>query len=263
LVTVRRADPKTPTEHRMGRAEMRVVPGAFGDPFRAIDILPGIVPIISGLPYFYIRGAPPSAVGYYVDEVRVPYLFHFGLGPGVIQPALIEEVALHPAAYPGRYGRYAGGIVSGTTRDPAKELYGEGQIRIYDAGAYVEAPFANGRATAGVGGRYSYTAGLLSLVAPDITLDYRDYNARVSYELTDRWRVSAVALGAFDYASSVDKGDENVFFASEFHRLDVRFDRRGQDGSTSRIAGTIGIGSHAPRRRALRPERPDGRPWAS
>lgn len=241
FVTGRRAEPKTPTEHRMGRAEMRVVPGAFGDPFRAIDILPGIVPIVSGLPYFYIRGAPPSAVGYYVDEVRVPYLFHFGLGPGVIQPALIEEVALHPAAFPGRYGRYAGGIVSGTTRDPAKELYGEGQIRIYDAGAYVEAPFANGRATAGIGGRYSYTAGLLSLVAPDITLDYRDYNARVSYDLTDRWRVSALALGAFDYASNVEDGREQVLFASEFHRLDLRFDRRGADGSTSRIAGTIGI----------------------
>src|SRR5690606_2316478 len=48
-------EPRTPTEHHLGRAEMRVIPGAFGDPFRAIDILPGLVPIVSGLPYFYIR----------------------------------------------------------------------------------------------------------------------------------------------------------------------------------------------------------------
>lgn len=241
VVTGQRADPRTPTEHRMTRAEMRVVPGAFGDPFRAIDILPGLVPIISGLPYFYIRGAPPSAVGYYIDEVRVPYLFHFGLGPGVIQPALVEEVALHPATYPGRYGRYAGGIVSGTTREPAKDLYGEGQIRIYDAGAYVEAPLAKGRATVGVGGRYSYTAGIISLLAPDLTLDYRDYNARFSYALDDKWRASAVALGAFDYASNKVDGREEVFFASEFHRLDLRLDRKGEDGATSRIAATVGI----------------------
>src|SRR5262249_5591971 len=138
-----RKDVRSPTEHRMKRAEIRVMPGAFGDPFRAIDALPGIVPIISGLPYFYIRGAPPSQVGYYVDEVRVPYLFHFALGPGVIQPALIDEVALHPAAYPGRYGRYSGAIVAGTTRDPATELHGEAQIRVFDAGAYAETPLAD------------------------------------------------------------------------------------------------------------------------
>lgn len=241
VVTGRRDDPETPTEHRIGQAEMRVVPGAFGDPFRAIDILPSLVPIVSGLPYYYIRGAPPSAVGYYVDEVRVPYLFHFGFGPGVIQPALLDEVALHPATYPARYGRFAGGIVSGTTREPPTELYGEGRIRLFDAGAYVEAPFAEGRATAGVGGRYSYTAGLLSLFVPELTIDYRDYNARVSYALNDRWRLSAVALGAFDFAAQTEGGREQVLFGSEFHRLDLRADRRGDDGSTSRIAATVGI----------------------
>ncbi len=237
----KKAEPHTPTEHRLGRAEMRVIPGAFGDPFRAIDVLPGVVPIVSGLPYYYIRGAPPSAVGYYIDEVRVPYLFHFGLGPGVVHPAIVEEVALHPAAYPARYGRFAGGIVAGTTRDPAKELYGEGQIRIFDAGAYVEAPFAGGRGSAGVGGRYSYTAAILSLVAPEVTIDYRDYNARASYQLDDRWRLSALAIGANDFASDTENGVEEVFFASEFHRLDVRLDRRGDNGRTTRIATTLGI----------------------
>ena len=220
---------------------MRVLPGAFGDPFRAIDVLPGVVPIVSGLPYFYIRGAPPSAVGYYIDEVRVPYLFHFGLGPGVVQPALLEEVSLHPAAFPARFGRFAGGIVAGQTRDPDGALLGEAQIRLYDAGAYVETPFANGRATVGIGGRYSYTAGLLSLFVPGLTIDYRDYNARASYQLDERWRASILTFGSFDYASQVEDGVEQVFFASEFHRVDMRFDRRGADGSTSRVAATLGF----------------------
>ncbi len=70
VVTGRREEPKTPTEHRLGRAEIRATPGAFGDAFRAIDVMPGVVPIVSGLPYFYVRGAPPSAVGYVVDDVR-------------------------------------------------------------------------------------------------------------------------------------------------------------------------------------------------
>lgn len=236
----------SPTEHRLGRAEMRLVPGAFGDPYRAIDIMPGVVPTISGFPYYYVRGAPPSAVGYFVDEVRVPYLFHFGLGPGVIQPAIIDEVALHPAAFPGRYGRYAGAIVAGKTRDPANELAGEGTVRVFDAGAYVEAPFAKGRATAGVGGRVAYTAPLFSLFAPDTSIEYRDYNARASYKIDDHWQASAFTFGAFDLASQVQRPNggpprDVVLFASEFHRLDLRLDRRDASGATSRVAVTIGF----------------------
>ncbi|MBX3206027.1 MAG: TonB-dependent receptor [Labilithrix sp.] len=229
------------TEQRMKRTDIRLVPGAFGDPFRAIEAMPGVMPIVSGLPYYYVRGAPPSAVGYFIDDVRVPYLFHFALGPGVIQPTLIDEVSLHPAAFPARYGRYAGGVVAGQTREPGTELRGEGQIRIFDAGAYVEAPFAGGRGAAGIGGRYSYTAAILSLVSPNTSIDYRDYNARVSYELSDRWRATAFTFGSFDMASQVEDGVENVLFASEFHRLDLRFDRRGADGATSRVGMTLGL----------------------
>jgi len=54
---------RAPTRHRLGRAEVREMPGAFGDPFRAIEALPGVVPLVSGLPYFYVRGAPPGNVG--------------------------------------------------------------------------------------------------------------------------------------------------------------------------------------------------------
>ncbi|MBX3225803.1 MAG: TonB family protein [Labilithrix sp.] len=238
--------PSSPMEHRMARADIRLVPGAFGDPFRAIDALPGVVPTVSGLPYYYIRGAPPSAVGYFIDDVRVPYLFHFALGPGVIQPALVEEVSLHPAGFPARYGRYAGAIVAGRTRDPATELYGEGNIRIFDAGAYVETPLAKGRASVGLGGRYSYTGALFSLVAKDTTINYRDYNARASYEINDKWRASLLTLGSFDYASQIQyddfgNGTERVFFASEFHRADLRLDRRGDDGAESRIGMTFGL----------------------
>ncbi len=230
----------SPTERRIGSAEVRMIPGAFGDPFRAIDILPGVIPIVSGLPYYFIRGAPPSSVGYLVDEIRVPYLFHFALGPGVVQPALIEEVSVHPAAYPARFGRFGGGIVAGQLRDPTTELRGEAQVRLYDAGAYVESPLGNGRTVVGIGGRYSYTAALLSAFLPEATIDYRDYNARASYALSDEVRVSALALGAYDFASNKEDGVEQILFASEFHRLDLRVDRQ-TSRSTSRVALTVGI----------------------
>jgi hypothetical protein len=240
-VTGRRYETSSPTEHRMGRAEVRLLPGAFGDPFRAIEVMPGVVPTISGFPYYYVRGAPPAAVGYFVDEVRVPYLFHFGLGPSVIEPALIKEVTLHPAAYPARYGRFAGGIVAGETTDPSPTAKGEALIRLYDAGAFVEAPFANGKGHVALGGRYSYTALALSLVVPDLNLSYRDYNARFSYRISDRVTLTAFVFGSFDYASEKKEDEpERVYFASEFNRLDVRLDHEGEK-SHSRIATTFGL----------------------
>jgi len=56
-------DPPRPTARKLELEEMREVPGAFGDPFRVLDTLPGVVPIFSGLPYVYVRGAPPAGTG--------------------------------------------------------------------------------------------------------------------------------------------------------------------------------------------------------
>src|SRR5262249_46512899 len=103
-VTVAAQRKPRPPPTTLGRAEVRQLPGAFGDPFRAIEALPGVTPIVSGLPFFYVRGAPPGNLGYFVDGVRVPYLFHIGFGPSVIHPGLVERVELYPGAYPAQFG---------------------------------------------------------------------------------------------------------------------------------------------------------------
>lgn len=239
-----------PSVSSLTRAEVRQLPGAFGDPFRAIEVLPGVTPIVSGLPFFYVRGAPPGNIGYFLDGVRVPYLFHAAAGPSVVHPALVERVDLHAGGYPARFGRFSGGIVSAETTEPTPEWHGEGSIRLVDAGALVEGGFADGRGTALLGGRYSYTAGLFSLVSPQITLDYRDYQARVSYDITDRDRVSLFAFGSYDYLSNTSKVRtplgtteeiETVLFGSEFYRVDGRYDVRLKGGGMLRAAATWGF----------------------
>jgi hypothetical protein len=150
-----RSKPRSGATDTLARAEVRQLPGAFGDPFRAIEVAPGLTPVLTGLPYFYVRGAPPGNVGYYFDGVRVPYLFHFGLGPAVIQPALIARTDLHRGGYPAALGRWAGGVVDATSMAPAERAHGEAQLRLIDAGALVEAPFSNGRGAALASARYS------------------------------------------------------------------------------------------------------------
>jgi TonB family protein len=230
-----------PSVTSLTRAEVRQLPGAFGDPFRAIEVLPGVTPIVSGLPFFYVRGAPPGNVGYFLDGVRVPYLFHVAAGPSVVHPAIIERVDLYSGGYPARYGRYAGAIVSAETTEPRADLHGEGVIRLVDAGAMMEAGFDDGRGTALAAGRYSYTGALFSLISPEITLDYRDFQARATYDVTDRERVSLFAFGAYDYLSETTLDIETVLFGSEFYRLDGRYDVRLPQGGKMRAAATLGF----------------------
>jgi len=223
------------------RAEVRQLPGAFGDPFRAIESLPGVTPIVSGLPFFYVRGAPPGNVGYFLDGVRVPYLYHVGLGPSIVHPGMVSRVDLYPGGYPAEFGRYAGGIVSGETTTPTATAHGEGNVRIFDAGALAEAGFAGGRGSVLLGGRYSYTAAIVSLLAPDTTLAYHDYQARVSYDITPRDRVTAFSFGSYDLVGQTQNDILNVLFGSEFYRADFRYEHHFDDASTWRSAVALGF----------------------
>jgi hypothetical protein len=144
----------------LSRAQARELPGAFGDPLRAVDSLPGVVPTISGLPVFFIRGAPPASVGYVVDGVEVPLLYHAFLGPSVLHPGSLAGVVLQSAPADVRYGGSAGAVIVAEPSVPSRTLHGEASLRLFDAGALLEAPFANGAGSALVSGRFSFT-GLL------------------------------------------------------------------------------------------------------
>lgn len=239
IEVVVRGEPVPPAVASYSREEVRRIPGAFGDPFRAVETLPGVTPVASGLPYFYIRGAPPGNAGYFVDGVRVPYLYHIGFGPSVVHPGLVERVDLHPGGYPAKFGRFAGGIVSATTAEPEPWFHGEANLRLFDVGALVESGFADGRGSALIGGRYSYTAALLSLVAPEVRLDYRDYQARISYDVTPTDRISVFGFGAYDLLGQVKNGIEELLYGTEFYRADLRYDALLQNGRL-RTAVTFG-----------------------
>jgi TonB family protein len=235
-----RGEKLAPAVRSFSREEARQIPGAFGDPFRAIEAMPGITPMASGLPFFYVRGAPPGNLGYFLDGVRVPFLYHVGFGPSVVHPALIQRVDLYPGGYPARFGRFAGGIVSAETNDPRPELHGEGSVRLFDAGAMVETGFAGGRGSALVGGRYSYTGALLSLIAPEVELAYHDYQARVSYDVTADDRVTLFSFGSYDLLGRKRDDELTVLFGSEFYRLDLRYDHAFPGGGL-RSAVTLGF----------------------
>jgi hypothetical protein len=219
VVEVRGAPPGagTPT---LSRAQARELPGAFGDPLRAIDALPGVVPTISGLPIFFIRGAPPASVGYVVDGVELPLLYHAFLGPSVLHPGSLSGVMLQSAPADVRYGGSAGAVIVAEPAAPSASLHGEASLRLFDAGALVEAPFDQGRGSALVSGRYSFTGLLYSALSAE-EFGYWDYQLRVAERLSNRDSVGVFAFGAGDHYSG-DALAGAVGGDTGFHRVDLR-----------------------------------------
>jgi TonB family protein len=228
----------------LSAADVRAVPGAFGDSFRAIEALPGVTPLVSGLPYFFVRGAPPNDHGYYVDGIRVPLLFHIGIGQAVIHPGLIDRVDFFPGAAPAAHGGFVGAIIAGQTREPAPALRAEANLRLVDAGALLESPVDGGRGSVLVAGRYGYPGPILGAISSGLDLSYWDYQARATWRLTDRDTVGLFAFGSHDYlATASPSGDPTARpieqVVSDFHRIDLRYDHALPEGRL-RIALTGG-----------------------
>lgn len=219
----------------MTREEVKNLAGAFGDPLRAIESMPGVTPIVSGLPLFFVRGAPPGNVGYFIDGIRVPLLYHAFFGPSVLHPAMIEEVSLSAGPMPAEFGRYAGATLEAKLTE-INERKAEGSVRLIDAGAFAQSRFAKERGYVQLSGRYSYTALLLSLFSPGTRADYWDYQGRAGYALGNRDELSVMALGAYDYLGNNDE----VLGGTEYHRIDLRWDHNFTPKDHLRTALTWG-----------------------
>lgn len=225
----------------MSADDVREMPGAFGEPFRAIEALPGVTPMLSGLAYFVIRGAPPNDNGYFLDGVRVPQLFHVGYGPGVVHPSLVDRIEFYPGAAPASYGRVAGAVIAGQTREPATARHAEFNVRLVDAGGLVESPFAEGRGTALVAGRYGYPGPVVGLFS-NIDLSYWDYQSRVTWRAGEKDTFGVFAFGAHDVLAHEENGVRLEDLVSQFHRVDLRYDRAIERGHL-RVALTGGYDS--------------------
>ncbi|WP_441285753.1 TonB-dependent receptor plug domain-containing protein [Sorangium sp. KYC3313] len=227
------------------RRDVRELPGALGDPYRAIEIQPGVTAIASGMPYYYIRGAPPGNIGYFFNGIQVPLLFHVGAGPSVIPAAMVQRVEMHLGPYPADIGRLAGAAIEAESAPPSDVWRGEGSLRFIDLGGVVEGPMDSDTHVL-VGGRYAAGAALTSALVPSVDVGYADYQGRMTYRLGPEERFTVFAFGAYDYLATIGEegGAEatDVLLDSDFHRLDLRYDRdEAASGARVRAALTLGL----------------------
>ncbi len=238
----RRAEEEV-TRVSLGEEEIRNLPGTMGDPFRSIEALPGVTPLFTGVPYYFIRGAPPSGTGFYLDGVRVPSLFHLALGPAVIHPSLIDRIDFFPGGAPAELGRYIGGIVRAETRLPQADRWrSEWDLRLVDVGALIEVPITDELLVA-VSGRYSYSGWLIKLFEEKAYLQYWDYQARIEWEPARGHRIVLFGFGSFDQAGEEEEDGTIDGPALQFHRVDLRYVYTSPGELRAEVAGWFGFDS--------------------
>lgn len=211
------------------RAEVRQLPGALADPLRAIEALPGVTPTLSGVPYFFVRGAPPGDVGYFFDGIRLPALFHALGGPSVVHPGLVESVELFPGPYPVEYGKFAAGAVVARASEPALEPRGELAVRATDSSALIDTPVGQSTNLT-LSGRYSYANPILHLFSADMNVAYWDYQARVGQRLSADDRLTLLAFGAHDALTDTNDGKLRTLYGIDFHRIGLRYEHGLSEG---------------------------------
>jgi TonB family protein len=218
--------PPAVTKYEVTQQELKVVPGTFGDPLRVIQNLPGVARTPFGLGALVIRGASPNDSGIYVEGHKVPLLYHFLAGPGVLAPQLIDRIDFFPGNFGVNYGRVTAGIVDvGIRTAPAPRLHGLVDINLFHSAAFVEGPLG-GKWSGSISARRSYVDLLLPFVLPSnittVAPVYWDYQAGVNRNLAGG-RLALFAFGSSDTLKVVStdprQGNFDLGALIQFHKV--------------------------------------------
>jgi hypothetical protein len=180
-------------------SELHQTAGTLGDPFRVVGLLPGVAMPLTLLPVYVIRGASPGSNGFFLDGMRVPQLFHFVVGGGVVHPQLVDRLDFYPGVYDVSFGHYAGGIIDAETR-PARNdapAHGEAELRLYDVSALAEAKLPGG-VRVEAAGHYGFPSYLVHLFDSRADLSYWDFQLRADWKT-----LTLEAFGSYDFLQIV------------------------------------------------------------
>lgn len=242
--TVRATQRRELTRVTLTRDELRVAPGSFGDPLRALQNLPGLAraPLFSGS--LIVRGATPADTAVLVDGTTLPSAYHYGGLGSTVSPEMIERIDFSPGNFSARYGRATGGVVDIALRDPgAGGARSTLHLSTLDLGAFVEAPLSP-RAGVAAAARFGWLGLLLSPVVSaltpyDLTLGYWDYQAVGTWRPTARDQLRLAVYGCGDSVALADAGGA-VGGGLGFHLAQLRWTRALGDDATLTVSLSAG-----------------------
>lgn len=201
VVEARRLSPHV-SRQVLDRERIDKTPGAFDDPIRLIQSLPGVAVTREFSPQVgqvALRGAPTEQSRFYVDGVELPYLYHFDQYASVVPSRALDEVAVYPSAFGPAYGDAVGGVVAARTRAPETDrAHGSVDLNLIMAGAQASTPVGDHLAIS-ASARRSY----LDLVSGSddqytVWPVFYDFTGRVDWKPTVDHSLSLMTLGGGD-----------------------------------------------------------------
>jgi hypothetical protein len=196
------------------------VPGAGGDPLKAIEALPGVV--LGGFGPFSIpaiRGSNPRDNSYLTDFVPVGYVFHND-GGSTYNSNLIEDFSLKSGAWDAQYGDAIGAILATKLRDPYLEpIHTTIDLSFLRVGVLVEGAISEDTAFYA-----SYRRSLLEFYVENFVdedeLVFTEVPRNSDYQLKYQWNINSssnlrlISTGANDTVG-IDFGPESETLQTE------------------------------------------------
>lgn len=231
--------------------QARRVAGTQGDVLKIVENMPGVARASAGSGQVVVWGASPEDTRVYVDDVRVPLLYHFGGLRSVVHTDLVQSVELVPGGYGSSYGRGLGGLVTVSTRDPdPKACHLSAQLDVLDASVAGSGKVA-GDWTFAAGARRSHLDDTLSAVSDEDLGEYfpiptyYDGQVRLRRQLGPKRYIELGGLLSSDNVSRSVGGADPAERKTEtrdlyFDRLYARYVSTEPDGSEVRLTPWIG-----------------------
>ncbi len=191
----------------LSRKEFLEMPGANGDPLKAIQNLPGVNRTQGFSSQVIIQGSAPKDTAYDFEGHEIPIVFHFGGLSSVVMPEALEQVDYLSAGYQSDYSRALGGIISLKSRRPdvaERDAKGLFYLDNLSAGGLVEAKIDEKNSFL-VSGRYSYIGFFLKNAlknekALDLTVapEFQDLTAIYNREISKNENLKISLLASHD-----------------------------------------------------------------
>ncbi len=224
----------SPGATQIVREEITVVPGSRGDALAAVQSLPGVAQtgtfsLAGGL---VIRGSAPQDSRVFVDGIEVPFLFHFFNLQSIFPTEMIDDIVYAPGGFGVEHGRASAGIIEMRSRRPKPEWHGMAEISFINAAAFLQGPLLGSSHTSkydptfAVAFRRSFMDAIIPAILPadaDLSFTalprYYDYQARLDWMVSDRWRLGFFLFGTddlFELTSGTDSAEDPSLTGATF-----------------------------------------------
>jgi hypothetical protein len=153
----------------LSRKQIFEMPGANGDPVKAIQNLSGVNRTQGFSSQIVVQGADPKDTSYDFDGHEIPIVFHFGGLSSVVMPEAVDSVDFYSAGYQSDRSRALGGLISLKSRVPEvseRDHKGLFYVDNLSMGGLFESKI-NDTSSFLISGRYSYVGFFLKSAFKD------------------------------------------------------------------------------------------------